>query len=87
MEETFAMNFNFFSWLRTGVRQSVLLGVSDAVQEIGVPPNSEEVSQGLIEVFRGGETRQVSHDSPKRSPRRKLGRSLKQIQAESSKAE
>jgi hypothetical protein len=81
------MNFNFFTWIRTGVRQSVLLGVSDAVQEIGVPPNSEEVSKGLIEVFRGRDTPQVSRDAPKRSPRRKLGRSLKQIQAESSKAE
>jgi hypothetical protein len=81
------MNFNFFSWIRSGVRQSVLLGVSDAVQQIGVPPNSEEVSKGLLEVFRGGESPQLGHEAAKRSPRRKLGRSLKQIRAEGDKAE
>ena len=28
---------NFFDWIREGVKQSVLLGVSDAAEQIGVP--------------------------------------------------
>lgn len=32
------MQFNFFSWIREGVRQSVLLGVNDAVEALGTPP-------------------------------------------------
>ena len=34
---------SFFSWIRDGVRQSVLLGVSDAVGQLGAPPAEEEL--------------------------------------------
>ena len=34
---------NFFSWIRDGVRQSVLLGVSDAVEQLGTPASTDEV--------------------------------------------
>ena len=36
------MNFNFFGWIRDGVRDAVLLGVSDAVDEIGAPLEGSE---------------------------------------------
>ena len=42
-----AVNVNFFEWLRDGVRQSVLLGVSDAIEQIGTPADSEEVHPGV----------------------------------------
>ena len=41
------MNFNFFDWIRDGVRRSVLLGVSDAVEIIGMP-HDEETSRSKI---------------------------------------
>ncbi len=34
---------NFFAWIREGVRQAVLLGVSDAVEHIGTPPEGEDI--------------------------------------------
>jgi len=76
---------NFFTWIREGVRQAVLYGVTDAVGDIGTPPNNEDVSQRLLEVIRmsngnlagESETKQVGM-APKR---RKLGRSLNDIQA------
>jgi hypothetical protein len=36
------MSANFFEWIRDGVRQSVLLGVSDAIEELGTPAQGEE---------------------------------------------
>ena len=41
------MQYNFFQWLRDGVRQSVLLGVSDAVEAIGVPHDANESNEKL----------------------------------------
>jgi hypothetical protein len=31
------MQFNLFDWIRQGVKQSVILGVSDAMEAIGSP--------------------------------------------------
>lgn len=72
------MNFNFFDWIREGVRRSVLLGVSDAVETIGTPHDDDEAKEKLLSHFQ--------EETPSRrraggTPRRKLGRSLKQIQA------
>ena len=36
-------NMNFFGWIRDGVRQSVLLGVSDAIEQLGTPAATEEL--------------------------------------------
>lgn len=36
-------NMNFFGWIRDGVRQSVLLGVSDAVEQLGTPAAVEDL--------------------------------------------
>ena len=78
---------NFFTWIREGVRQAVLYGVTDAVGDIGAPPESEDVSQHLLEVIRSSNAsltataeapKQIGMQMPKR---RKLGRSLSDIQA------
>ena len=43
------MNVNFFDWLRQGVKQSVLLGVSDAIETMGTPTENEDsASQNAI---------------------------------------
>jgi hypothetical protein len=35
------MQFNLFDWIREGVRRSVILGVSDAMEAIGAPDGDE----------------------------------------------
>ncbi len=80
------MNFNFFEWIRTSVRQSVLLGVSDAVGQMGMPHETQEAQQHLLEVFRENGASGPPRAIGTAAPRKKLGRSLKQIQAVSEKA-
>ncbi len=78
------MNFNFFDWIRDGVKRSVLLGVSDAVQTMGMP-QEEESSKDKILSFLQDETdtaaprRRVTGSGS--GGQRKLGRSLNDIQA------
>ena len=73
------MNMNFFQWLRDGVRQSVLLGVSDAVDTIGLPENeSDEKNTPALAAILGGEDK----PKPKRgASRKRLGKSLKDMDA------
>lgn len=35
------MQFNLFDWIREGVRRSVMLGVSDAMEAIGNPDGED----------------------------------------------
>jgi hypothetical protein len=74
---------NFFSWVRDGVRQAVLHGVSDAVGDIGTPPDGDDISQRLLQALRSGQPMITEARSPEHTPRKKLGRSLEQIQATS----
>jgi hypothetical protein len=81
------MAMNFFSWIREGVRQAVLLGVNDAVEHIGTPPDGNDMGQRLLDAVRTtgpSPTAVLTAESPKR---RKLGRSLEEIHASVSKAE
>jgi len=71
---------NFFEWIREAVRRAVLLGVSDAVEELGTPPHVEESREKLLAVLRGGEggtPRRISGGTK----RKKLGRSLNETAA------
>ncbi|MCL2709432.1 MAG: hypothetical protein FWE95_01000 [Planctomycetaceae bacterium] len=78
------MSFNLFDWLRSNIRDSVLLGVSDAVHTMGMPP--EESSKDKILGFLRSEP---DNEAPVRriasgtstSGTRKLGRSLTDIAA------
>lgn len=83
------MQYNFFQWLRDGVRQSVLLGVSDAVEAIGVPHDANESSEKLqrtlgISALNENVARlsgDASGPATKRSAgtTRRLGKSLKDL--------
>ncbi len=42
------MRINFFDWVREGVRQSILLGLSDAADEIGSEKDVEVLNQQLL---------------------------------------
>jgi hypothetical protein len=39
------MTFNLFDWIREGVKRSVMLGVSDAMEAIGAPASDEGQAQ------------------------------------------
>ena len=79
------MGFNFFSWIREGVKQSVLLGVHDAVEHMGPRPDEDPIGDRLMGFLQSDQgttaTRQLG--GPKT---RKLGRTLKDIQAGAAKA-
>jgi len=76
---------NFFAWIREGVRQAVLLGVSDAVSNIGTPPEGDDIAPRLLEALRDGNqtalTASTSKSGGRGTSRKKLGRSLNQVQA------
>jgi hypothetical protein len=84
MEEIAAMNF--FAWLREGVRQAVLMGVSDAVEDIGTHADGNDFRQRLGDSLRSGGAALAGSRSGGGSQRKKLGRTLEQIQAAAEKA-
>lgn len=81
------MNVNFFEWIRDGVRQSVLLGVSDAIEQIGAPAESGDLHPGVAAFMASekGDKKQAAGNGPAASGgstgggRKRLGRSLKDI--------
>jgi len=75
------MNFNLFLWIREGVKQSVLLGVSDAIEAIGTPENSEDISPRLLEFMKQGGADSASKSIGNAGPRKRLGRSLKDLES------
>ncbi len=76
------MNVNFFEWLRDGVRQSVLLGVSDAIEQIGTPADSDDVHPGVAAFLQSDKTekKRIPGAAATGSGRKRLGRSLKDIE-------
>ncbi len=72
---------NFFTWIREGVKQSVLLGVADAVEHLGAPPEGDNSSQKLLSFLRDDSSPSTTSKGRKGQPRR-LGRSLRDIEAE-----
>lgn len=79
--------FNFFSWLRDGVRQSVLLGVNDAVEQLGTPATEEELHPslaGFLQLQRTeAEVPKLGAKSKPATGRKRLGKSLKDLGNES----
>ncbi|WP_253159391.1 hypothetical protein [Stieleria tagensis] len=72
---------NFFEWLRDGVRQSVILGVSDAVEQIGVPETEQDAHPALASLL-GNDTgpKKTSARKPgTAASRKRLGKSLKDM--------
>lgn len=87
---------NFFTWIRDGVRQSVLLGVSDAIETLGTPASTEDLHPsvaGLLRVEKNADTSprlahaaaNVGQAGGNQSNRKRLGRSLKDIETETKK--
>lgn len=82
----------FYGWIREGVKRAVLLGVSDAVEQLGTPDAGDDVSQQLLAVLREGRPRGGTAllEEPVSAKvagggRKRLGRSLEQIVESSQK--
>lgn len=73
------MNFNFFDWIRDGVKQSVLLGISDAAECIGTQKEVDHVNQQLFLAIRKSSSAALASPGPSGGGRKSLGRSLQQI--------
>jgi hypothetical protein len=74
------MNFNLFMWMREGVKQSILLGVSDAIETIGMPEDSDQMNPKFLEFMRQDAKGKGASGSSTR--RKRLGRSLKDMETE-----
>jgi hypothetical protein len=77
------MDFNFFEWIREGVKRSVLMGVSDAVEQMGAP-HEPEVARDKIMAFLQSDAPAETATTKRRvassaSGQRKLGRSISEI--------
>jgi hypothetical protein len=76
------VNVNFFSWIRDGVKQSVLLGVSDAIETLGTPEDDDQLHPGVAALLREEtpkkETKRVNSNNSR--GRKRLGKSLKEIE-------
>jgi len=75
---------SFFDWLREGVRQAVVLGLADAVEDVGTRNRGEDLGPALAQSLRDrlAESKGTAVlESPvageaKPKSRRRLGRSL-----------
>ena len=71
---------SFFQWLREGVRQAVVLGLADAVEDVGTRGRDEDLGTSLAQSLRERltvtRTPGVVEANPPAPGRRRLGRSL-----------
>lgn len=75
------MNVNFFEWLRDGVRQSVLLGVSDAIEQIGTPTDTDQLHPNVAAMLAGEGSTKGKTRGGSGGGRKRLGKSLKEMDA------
>ena len=73
------MNMNLFEWIRDAVRRSVLLGFSDAVEQIGLPATDEEELSPQMVALLQGDAPTKSTKKKSRSTRKRLRKSLKDM--------
>ena len=81
-------NVGFFQWIREGVRRSVMLGFSDAVEQLGAPTETNDISPQLLAILRQAPVaveHQPVEPRPVRTERKRLGRSLDQIRDSAAK--
>jgi hypothetical protein len=81
-------NTGVFGWIRDGVKQSVLLGVSDAMEVMGTPLEPSQLHPALHTMGAGSAQRIATGTTEPVNPRaagdaspqrKRLGRSLKDI--------
>ena len=82
---------NFFNWIREGVRQAVLYGVHDAVGELGPAHSGPDMNERILHLLRTSPEGEAPRlDAPQATvgaKRKRLGRTLGEIQATMEAAE
>ncbi len=79
-------SINFFGWIRDGVKQSVLLGVSDAIETIGTPEDASGMHPNVAALLKGQSAEPTAHVAATRTPgqatanKKRLGKSLRDIE-------
>jgi hypothetical protein len=71
------MQLNVFAWIREGVKRSVLLGVSDAVEAIGAPEDDDGALKQRLSQLLLPEAIRVSSTPALLGKRKRLGKSLR----------
>ncbi|MFN5103952.1 MAG: hypothetical protein ACK5GJ_14260 [Planctomycetota bacterium] len=69
----------FFGWIRQGVKQSVLLGVSDALETLGTVHSDEPYHPSIAKALGASQVKPEASGTPSRAPRKRLGKSLKEL--------
>ena len=76
----------FFAWIREGVRRAVLLGFSDAVDELGKCKQGDDLGPQFAMALRESVAlpmeepqERITAAAPRGNNRKRLGRSLEQI--------
>ena len=86
------MDLNFFQWLRDSIRRTVLLGVSDAMQDLGTPDDDANVHPQMASLIAGETTpppkttRSRARSTGANAPRKRLGKSLKELNPQTAAA-
>ena len=70
-----------YEWIRDGVRKAVLLGFSDAVEQLGLPEEDAEMNQQLAAQLAERPALAGSTRGSGRGGKKRLGRSLNQLTA------
>jgi hypothetical protein len=93
-------NVNVFGWIRDSVRRAVLLGFSDAVDQVGTLEGNQNINPQLLSMLKqnpaalaagatastGTATVDVRDDAEASKPRRRLGRSLDDLRQDGPKS-
>ena len=81
------MNLNFFDWLRDAVRRSVLAGMGDAVEQLGPPPEGDDLPPVLAAAMAAQDgpakvtsNRRSTKAGGTTATRKRLGKSLKDME-------
>ena len=84
------MDFNFFDWIRDGVKRSVLMGVNDAVEQMGTPSEEGSSKDKILSFLQSDESKKDSTTTARRrltggggnTSTRKLGRGIAEFSQE-----
>jgi hypothetical protein len=88
-------SLNVYGWIRDSVRRAVLLGFSDAVEQVGTLDGNQNINPQLLAMLKqnpatseGASTAAavVAPESEAAKPRRRLGRTLDDIRNDERRA-
>ncbi len=77
------MDFNFFDWIRNGGKRSVLMGVNDAVEQLGMPSEEDASKDKILSFLQSDEPKKLASPAASRARRANaLGRGISKVSQE-----